>query len=162
MSNNLNDWARKWNVPATMLRDLQIALGTYTVPLPQGHPAKGKSEAWVQSSIRLEAAEKGIKLFRNNSGALPDKNGRPIRFGLGNDSKAINDVLKSHDLIGFRPLLIEPRHVGHILAQFVSRECKPSDWQYTSTDHERAQLAWGNLVNSCGGDACFATRIGSL
>lgn len=159
---NLHEWARRWNLPLECVRDLQLTLGTYTPPLDPADPASGKSEAYVQSVVRLEASQKGVKLFRNNVGALEDKRGRVVRYGLANDTKALNEVLKSGDLIGIRPLVIQAHHVGHTLGQFVSREVKAPGWQYRGDDHEKAQLAWANLVNSCGGDAAFVTGAGSL
>ena len=160
--NNLHEWARRWNVPLEMFRDLQMTLGTYTVPLPADAPEAGKSEAWAQSAVRLEASEKGVKLFRNNVGVLEDKTGRPVRYGLGNDSPKMNEVIKSADLIGVRPVVILPHHVGHTFGQFVSREIKAPNWQYTGGGREPAQLAWANLINANGGDAAFATGPGSL
>jgi hypothetical protein len=160
--NDLHEWARRWNVPLEMFRDLQTTLGTYTPPLPPEAPGAGKSEAWAQSAVRLEASEKGVKLFRNNVGVLEDKTGRPVRYGLGNDSPKMNEVIKSADLVGIRPLVILPHHVGHIFGQFVSREIKAPGWQYTGSGREPAQLAWANLINANGGDAAFATGPGSL
>ena len=154
MSANLHDWARKWGLSVECLRDLQITLGTYTPPLAPDAPGVGKSEAWAQSALRIEASRKGVKLFRNNVGALQDaKSKRLVRFGLANDSKTQNEILKSGDLIGLRPTLI----AGHIYGIFVSREMKAPGWQYTGTEREVAQLNWINLINSCGGDAAFAT-----
>jgi len=154
MSANLHDWARKWGLSVECLRDLQITLGTYTPPLAPDAPGVGKSEAWAQSALRIEASRKGVKLFRNNVGALQDaKSKRLVRFGLANDSKTQNEILKSGDLIGLRPTLI----AGHVYGIFVSREMKSPGWQYTGTDREVAQLNWINLINSCGGDAAFAT-----
>lgn len=163
--NNIHEWFnRNAGKPLTLevFRDLQTALGTYTPPLPAEAPGAGKSEAWAQSVVRLEASEKGVKLFRNNVGALKDETGRLIRYGLGNDSAKMNEVIKSGDLIGIRPLLIQAHHVGHTFGQFVSREIKAPGWQYTGAGREAAQLAWANLINSCGGDAAFATGPGSL
>jgi len=145
-----------------MFRELQITLGTYTPPLFPHDTGHGKSEAWAQSAIRLEASRKGLYLFRNNVGALEDRSGRLVRYGLANDTKQMNETLKSGDLIGWRPVLIQPQHVGHTVAQFVSREVKAPGWQYTGAARESAQLAWANLVNSRGGDAAFATGPGSL
>lgn len=162
---DLHTWFRRHaGQPLTreVFRDLQLTLGTYTPPLPLGAPGAGKSEAWVQSAVRLEASQKGIKLFRNNVGALKDERGRLVRYGLGNDSMQMNEVLKSADLIGIKPLLIQPHHVGHVFGQFVSREVKTPGWQYTGTGREAAQMAWCNLINSCGGDAAFATGEGTL
>ena len=149
----LHDWARKWGLSVECLRDLQITLGTYTPPLAPEAPGVGKSEAWAQSALRIEASRKGVKLFRNNVGALADKTGRFVRYGLANDSAAQNATLKSGDLIGLRPTLI----AGHVYGIFVSREMKSPGWQYTGTEREVAQLNWINLINSCGGDAAFAT-----
>lgn len=160
--NNIHEWARRWNVPIEVFRDLQTTLGTYTPPLPAEAPEAGKSEAWAQSVVRLEASEKGVKLFRNNVGVLEDKTGRPVRYGLGNDSPKMNEVIKSGDLIGIRPLVILPHHVGHTFGQFVSREIKAPGWQYSGQGREAAQMAWANLINACGGDAAFATGPGTL
>jgi len=120
------------------------------------------SEAHAQSLVRLEAGQKGVHLWRNNVGVLVDQTGRPVRFGLANESHAINRVLKSSDLVGWRPVLIGPEHVGRLMAQFVSRECKPAGWTYKGDEHEKAQKAWLDLVTQAGGDAAFATGPGTL
>jgi len=159
---NLHEWARRWGIPLECLRDLQTTIGTYTPPLAPDAPGAGKSEAWAQSAIRIEASQKGCYLFRNNVGALQDKSGRLVRYGLANDSKELNEKLKSADLVGFRPLMIEPHHVGHMVAQFLCREVKEPGWQYTGADREPAQLAWANMINARGGDAGFATGPGTL
>lgn len=159
---NLHTWAQKWAIPLEAFRELQQTLGLYTPPLPVDAPGVGKSEAWAQSAVRLEASQKGAYLFRNNVGALKDANGRLVRYGLGNDTAAMNESLKSADLIGFRPLVVQPQHVGLTVAQFVSREIKAPGWQYAGAGREPAQLAWANLVNANGGDASFATGPGTL
>jgi hypothetical protein len=159
---NIHTWAARWNLPIECVRDLQLTLGIYTPPLPDDAPGVGKSEAWVQSVVRIEASRKGLHLFRNNVGALKDERGRMVRYGLANDTKQMNEALKSADLIGWRRVLIAPQHVGHIFAQFTSREIKEPGWQYTGKDREAAQLAWANMVNSHGGDAAFATGEGTL
>jgi len=120
------------------------------------------SEAYAQSQVRLEAAALGVTLFRNNVGVLRDENGRPVRFGLANDSAALNAVLKSSDLIGWRPHLVTPADVGRVLAVFMSREIKPPGWTGPTNDRERAQLRWIELVNTHGGDGAFATGHGSF
>lgn len=162
---SIHDWFnRHAGRPLTLevFRDLQITLGTYTLPLPPEAPGAGKSEAWAQSVVRLEASEKGIACFRNNVGALKDERGRLVRYGLANDSAQMNEVIKSHDLIMCRPLTIQPWHVGHVLGQFVAREIKAPGWQYTGQGREPAQLAFANLINAKGGDAAFATGPGTL
>lgn len=158
--NSLYDWfARNAGKPLTLevFRDLQLTLGTYTPPMPAEAPGAGKSEAWAQSVVRLEAGRQGIKTFRNNVGVLQDKTGRPVRYGLANDSPQLNEILKSADLIGIKPVMIQPQHVGHLFGQFWSREVKAPGWQYTGAGREVAQMAWANLINSCGGDAAFTT-----
>lgn len=159
---SIHTWATKWGVSLEAFRDLQVTLGTYTPPLEPGAPAVGKSEAWVQSIVRLEASDKGVQLWRNNVGALKDQAGRLVRYGLANDSPALNEVIKSGDLIGWRPVCIQPHMVGCVLAQFVSREVKAPGWQYTGAGREEAQQRWCNMVNAAGGDAAFVTGEGSL
>lgn len=158
----IHEWAVRWGISMDCFRDLQRSIGIFSDPLPEKNPGIGKSEAWAQSTVMLEASRKGVHLFRNNVGALKDTTGRVVRFGLANDSKQINDVLKSSDLIGLRSVIIGPQHVGHTFGQFVAREMKTPGWQYTGDTHEVAQLNFINLVNAAGGDACFATGEGSL
>ena len=121
------------------------------------------SESAAQVLVRLEAARKGVTLWRNNVGVLLDKRGVPVRYGLANDSSAVNSQFKSADLIGIRPLLITPAHVGLVVGQFVSREIKAPGWRFSPNDpREAAQLRWAELVLSLGGDAAFATGEGSI
>jgi len=120
------------------------------------------SEAAVQALLRQEASRMGLRLWRNNVGAGVLADGSFIRWGLANDSKALNESIKSADLIGIRPLLITPDHVGTVVGQFVSREVKSPEWRWRGTDREKAQARWADLVNSLGGDACFATGVGTL
>lgn len=120
------------------------------------------SEALAQSLVRLDAAEHGITLWRNNVGTLPDRNGRPVRFGLANDSAQLNAVLKSSDLIGWRPVVVTPEMVGQTVAVFVARECKPEGWKYRGNPHEVAQQRFLDMINHNGGDAAFATGRGSF
>ena len=127
------------------------------------------SEARVQSILRLEAGRNPmVTLWRNNVGVLPDRTGRPVRYGLANETKELNERVKSGDLIGWRVLLITPDMIGLRIAQFVSRECKPENWTPAPpTDkgrfaHEEAQREWARIVNEAGGDARFATGEGTL
>lgn len=128
-----------------------------------------ESEARVQSRVRLEAGHSpGVTLWRNNVGVLPDRTGRPVRYGLANESPDLNKRLKSGDLIGWRSVLITPDMVGRVIAQFLSRECKPEDWTPAPPTnlalyaHEEAQREWARIVNEAGGDARFATGVGTL
>lgn len=120
-------------------------------------------EADVINLVRLEASQSGVHLFRNNVGATYTREGSFIRYGLCNESSAVNAVCKSADLIGIKPIVIEPWMVGATLGIFVSRECKHSNWKLgESPDRERAQIAWRNLINSLGGDAMIVSGKGSF
>lgn len=121
------------------------------------------SETRVQSLVRLEAAQKHKRLWRNNVGAIKDERGVPVRYGLANDSKSLNTELKSADLIGWEPILITADMVGMTFARFLSVECKHENW--TPGEHperEQAQQRWADLVNAAGGRALIVTKPGSL
>lgn len=147
----IHDWAREWGISPLALADLAGRLGAGV----STKGPSGMSEAGVQSRVRLAAAKQGIRAWRNNLGACYDENGNFIRYGLANDSKQVNERIKSGDLIGIKTVLITPVMVGSFIGQFWSRECKPGDWRYTGTDREIAQKAWAELIVSLGGDAAF-------
>jgi len=44
--------------------------------------AKGMKEANVQALIMMALSEAGCLVWRQNTGVLPDRNGRLVRFGL--------------------------------------------------------------------------------
>lgn len=158
---NLYEWATRWGVPFAALTELRVELlGLEGQAGNEEHV--GKSEAFVDSQVVQEATAKGVRLWRNNVGALKDDTGRVVRYGLANTSKAQNEIIKSGDRVGIRPVLITPAHVGSTIGQFVSREMKKPGWVYSGEGREEAQLNWALLVNSMGGDACFATGPGSL
>lgn len=157
----LQAWAVKHAVTPAALADLLQIMGAGVPPVPPPDPGR-TSEAYVQSLVRLEAPKHGVWLTRNNVGALQDKTGRPVRYGLANETPAQNKVIKSGDLIGIRAVLVQPWHVGTTIGQFVSRECKHAGWTWTGDEHETAQLAWANLVTRYGGDAKFVTGEGSF
>jgi hypothetical protein len=152
----LDEWARTWAVSDSALADLKARV----LNLDGGLPGfvLGTSEAAVQSAVRVEASRAGLRLFRNNVGAFTDPaSGSFVRYGLANDSASVNKVLKSADLIGIRPRIIQPQDVGSRFGQFVSFECKRSGWAMGNSDRERAQLNWATFVLSMGGDARFIT-----
>ena len=156
----LRTWATVWGVGPHAMQDLY---GRLTVDSSDGEPSKHRGEADVQAAVRREGADKGLLLFRNNVGALVDARGVPVRYGLANDSKAVNARIKSADLIGIRPVLITEEHLGRLIGQFVSREIKAPGWRYNPNDaHEAAQMRWATLIASKGGDACLTDRVGTL
>lgn len=157
---SLAEWAAKHGVTPAALAELRMGLAG---EVPAVDPPRGASpEAYVQSLIRLEAPRVGVRLWRNNVGALKDETGRVVRYGLANESPQLNARLKSSDLIGWRSVTICPEHVGRTIAQFVTRECKGPGWRFAGTDREVAQERWLHLVSVDGGDAAFATGPGSL
>lgn len=154
----LRAWALKHHVGEDALRDLADMLGA-GAQVAAGGTA---SEARVQSLERLAAPSRDSMLFRNNVGVLRNERGTPVRYGLANDSKALNQRIKSGDLIGWRRRLITPEMVGSTIAQFESLECKPEGWRYTGDEHEQAQQRWAALVVTQGGIARFTTGPGGM
>lgn len=114
------------------------------------------SETGNQNRIREHYAAQGWRLWRNNVGALLDKDGRPVRYGLANDSKQVNEQIKSGDLIGWFPRLVTPDMVGQVFAQFVSIETKRNDWRFRASDTRSvAQKRWADMIVQEGGIAGF-------
>jgi hypothetical protein len=97
------------------------------------------SEHEIQQRTRLVCGRGAVRLWRNNTGALVDQQGRFVRFGLCKGSS---------DLIGLRSLEITPELVGQRLAQFVALEVKTA--QGVLSPEQRAFL---RLVQELGGVA---------
>jgi hypothetical protein len=152
MTPEIMQWAQRWGVSGAAIRDLVAIFGA---DAHLGQPATARataSEASVQARVRLDAAQRGIVLWRNNVGAAG-----PVRYGLANDSASVNRRIKSSDLIGIRPTIITPDMVGTLIGRFVARECKRAGWSYAGDARERAQLRYVEIVTSLGGDAAFTT-----
>jgi len=147
-------WALRHHVSLDALAELSGMLGAPTIAAAA---EQGASEARVASRVRLAAPAAGMRLFRNNVGALQDDRGVPVRYGLANDTPQLNKALKSSDLIGWRRIVVSPEMVGRLVAQFVALETKHAGWRYTGDDRERAQYAWQALVAADGGYAKFIT-----
>ncbi|NTI22350.1 hypothetical protein G6M87_10825 [Rhizobium rhizogenes] len=158
---SFEEWAIKWNVSAAALQDLRAL---YVPP-----PAEvSTSEAATQAQLRVTAPKLGSALWRNNQGAckeirddadgVPVPTGRMIRYGLGNDSKKLNNVWKSSDLIGVTPVVVQPHHVGKTIGVFTAVEVKHPGWKLPENDRDRAQEAF--LVSVCqhGGLGMFVTH----
>ncbi len=117
-----------------------------------------KSESQVDEEIKLEAAVQfRSHLWRNNVGAMFDAVGRMVRYGLANESAAMNEKIKSGDRIGVTPVVITPEMVGKTIGVITSIEVKKENWTYKGTEREKAQLAWIELIQNCGGIAGFAS-----
>lgn len=160
--NIIEQWAQGYGIPVEWIDELRVMMG-HVLTAPSAAIATNRGETAVATDVRLEAADVGCRLMRNNVGACVDQGGRMVRYGLCNESKAMNKVIKSHDLIGIVPILITPNHVGTTIGQFVSRETKKPSWKFNPyEERDVAQQAFGDLINSLGGDARFASGPGTF
>ena len=151
----LTEWAKRHNIPPHMIAELRLLmLGNDVTP---DAPAAPGSEAAVQNAVRLEASRAGHRLWRNNLGAGKLENGSYVRWGLCNDSPAINAIMKSSDLIGIKRVLITQDMVGSHIGQFWSVEAKHAQWKYRGDSHEVAQLRWIEQIVALGGCGQFST-----
>lgn len=115
-------------------------------------------ESAVASHIRLEAANRGVDLWRNNSGGFYDLAGRFVRYGLGSFTE--KDKCKSSDYIGITPVFIMPHHVGQIIGVFTAVETKPEGWHLVPSDERGLhQQKFIDIVLKAGGYAGFATSV---
>lgn len=125
--------------------------------MKQPHAENHRNERDAQDAVRLEASQRGVRLWRNNVGAVTTDDGRHVRFGLANDSSRMNAMVKSADLIGITPVVITPDMVGKTIGVFTSIEVKGPRWLPGQTDTRTlAQRHWQQLVRALGGIAMFS------
>jgi len=155
----LDDWARKWNIPAPAMDDLRHQIG---INAPDADVGGGMSETAVDQRVMIKASQAGHRFWRNNIGVAVDERGVPVRFGLANDSSKINKKLKSGDRIGITKIIVTPEMVGKLVGVFTSLEIKHQGWCYTGKGREAAQLAWIELIISLGGIASFISDENEL
>ena len=98
------------------------------------------------AELQRDASPHGIRLFRNQVGSYKLADGRWLTSGLGEGSS---------DSIGWTPLLVQPHHVGQLLAVFTSIELK-SPGARTERKRLEAQTAWLRAVQAAGGIGFFA------
>lgn len=98
----------------------------------------------IQSEIQLAATGPDSRLWRNNVGALKDRTGRLVCYGL---------CPGSSDLIGYRSVVITPEMVGQRVAVFAAVEVKD---QGQPTDQQEAFI---RLVQDAGGLAGVARSV---
>jgi hypothetical protein len=103
------------------------------------------SEQQTQQQIRLALSRGDTRLWRNNTGTLYDRQGRPVQFGLCKGSS---------DLIGFRTVTVTPDMVGQRLAVFAAVEVKSSTGRPTAE-----QQAFIDTVAGMGGLAGVARSV---
>jgi hypothetical protein len=97
----------------------------------RGNKKDGPSEANILNECLLALSGAGCLVWRNNTGQLPDKTGRPIKFGL---------CIGSSDIIGVARD-----------GRFIAIECKTAIGQPTD-----AQIRFLNRVTWAGGRAGIA------
>ena len=107
--------------------------------------ASSPSEHEIQQRIRLACGRGAVRLWRNNTGALVDQQGRFVRFGLCKGSS---------DLIGLRALKVTPEMVGKRRAQFVALEIKAAHGVVSPE-----QRAFLRLVQELGGVAAVCRSV---
>ncbi len=107
--------------------------------------SSSQSEHEIQQRIRLACGRGAVRLWRNNTGALVDQQGRFVRFGLCKGSS---------DLIGLRSLEITPELVGRRIARFVALEIKTDSGSVSPE-----QRAFLQLVTQLGGVAAVCRSI---
>lgn len=105
-------------------------------------------ETSLQNKIRLALSKMGILNFRNNTGTLLDRNGRPVRFGLCKGSA---------DIIGLRTVTITEDMVGQKFGQFVAIEVKTKTGKVTE-----AQENFLDQVNRAGGFGMIVRSAGEV
>ena len=89
-------------------------------------------------AIMIGLSSPGVRLFRNNCGALKDADGRLIRYGVANPGGS--------DLIGWKSVTVTPEMVGQKLAVFLAIEVKGERTRVTDQQRnfiERVRLDGG-------------------
>jgi len=114
------------------------------------------NETDVLQAIRLHlSTNPDILLWRNQVGALPTKDGRLIRFGLGHVSK---ETSGSSDLIGPRSVIVTAAMVGKRIAIFTALEAKDPGG-HTDPARLARQANYIRVVIEAGGLAGFVSSI---
>lgn len=103
------------------------------------------SEQTIQQQIRLQCSRGPVRLHRNNTGTLRDRNGRPVQFGLAKGSA---------DLIGWTTRTITADMVGQRVAVFTSIEVKSATGRLRPD-----QRQWMEAVQAAGGIAGVARSV---
>jgi len=95
--------------------------------------------------IQLAISNLGSRVFRNNCGALQNKLGQWIRFGVANPGGS--------DYIGWTPVVVTQAMVGKTIAAFLAIEIKSGSGKLTE-DQEN----FIRVVNKNGGLAFLANE----
>jgi hypothetical protein len=150
---NYISWQKKHNISYAALVDLW----ELQEPFRSLSSEVGSNETPQQKAIILAGGKHGCLLMRNNVGVAFKENGAPVRFGLGNESKRINDKVTSSDLIGSTTVLVTPEMVGSYVGVFTAIEVKKQGWSFKGTPREIRQKNFHDIVKARFGIAQFAT-----
>lgn len=101
------------------------------------------TESTILRRVMRALSYAGVITFRNNVGALIDREGRTVRYGVCNPGGS--------DLIGWRTVRVTPRMVGDDIAVFLACEVKAPDGRTTP-----AQENFLRVVREAGGIAILA------
>jgi len=72
-----------------------------TVPLPPRRRSTDRTESVIQSEIRRALGSRpDVVLWRNNTGALPDRTGRLVAYGLAVGSADLVGIVMRADGVG--------------------------------------------------------------
>lgn len=89
-------------------------------------------------------------------GAFQAASGSWVRYGLANESKAMNQHIKSSDLIGFTPVVVTAEMVGKTIPVFTAIETKEEGYVprgKAQQSHYEAQDRFCDRVRAHGGIA---------
>lgn len=100
------------------------------------------SETAIGRKIQLEAAKRGVKLLRNNNGALKNERGQWVTYGVGGDGGS--------DYLGWKSITVTPDMVGKKIAIFVACEVKTPGGK-TKKERLEKQIDFIKAVNQDGG-----------
>lgn len=127
-------------------------------------------EGEATKQVRLGASECGVRLLRNNTGALKDENGRWVRFGLGTETKLLREEYKFGDLVGVTPIVITRDMVGKTIGVITMIEVKPDGKlpavirraEKVPDSREAGQLRAIQFIRNLGGMAWFASTADDM
>lgn len=107
-----------------------------------------QTETDLLRALQLDATQRGLRLFRNNVGALTDIRGTVVRYGL---------CVGSSDLIGWTPHVVTSADVGRTVAIFTAVEGKRLPRRVTPQ-----QAAFLDAVQAAGGLGTVAYAVDDL
>jgi hypothetical protein len=104
------------------------------------------TETTLMRKIQVAASRVRARLFRNNCGALMNKQGTWVKFGVASPGGS--------DLIGFVPRAVTSKDIGKTIAVFAACEVKIPGNKLT-----KEQQAFLDMVNASGGIGFVARSV---